>query len=72
MFTNSNAGDLACDVNSHRHLHALFLREDLCLIIARVHVANYPMPGSVVRTRSIRFAIMSVPSATVTCPACRE
>jgi hypothetical protein len=31
-----------------------------------------PIPGSVVKTRSIRFAISSVPSATVTCPACRE
>ena len=31
-----------------------------------------PMPGSVVSTRSMRLAIMSVPSATVTCPACSE
>ena len=31
-----------------------------------------PIPGSVVSTRSIRFAIASVPSATVTCPACSE
>jgi len=31
-----------------------------------------PMPGSVVSTRSMRFAIISVPSATVTCPACSE
>src|SRR5438477_5027349 len=31
-----------------------------------------PIPGSVVSTRSMRFAIISVPSATVTCPACSE
>src|SRR5271166_1887160 len=31
-----------------------------------------PMPGSVVSTRSMRLAISSVPSATVTCPACSE
>jgi hypothetical protein len=31
-----------------------------------------PMPGSVVSTHSIRFAIASVPSATMTCPACSE
>src|SRR5208282_6822606 len=31
-----------------------------------------PIPGSVVSTRSMREAIMSVPSATVTCPACSE
>ncbi len=31
-----------------------------------------PMPGSVVSTRSMRLAMASVPSATVTCPACSE
>ena len=31
-----------------------------------------PIPGSFVRTRSMRLAMASVPSATVTCPACCE
>src|SRR5690349_24390139 len=31
-----------------------------------------PSPGSFVSTRSMRFAISFVPSATVTCPACCE
>ena len=53
----------------HGDLDPVTAREFLGLVIPSVHVAQMPIPGSLVSTRSIRLAISFVPSATVTCPA---
>jgi len=42
------------------------------LFVTRVGVANDAIPGSLVSTRSRRFAAASVPSATTTIPAWSE
>jgi len=50
------------------NVHALLLRTRDRLLVARVGVADDPMPGSLVSTRSRRFAASGVPSATRPCP----
>jgi hypothetical protein len=47
----------------------LFFAKSLASIYPASTWRMMPMPGSVVKTRSMRLAMASVPSATVTCPA---
>ncbi len=62
------------------HLLSSFIGTFTPLFSAKSAASSYPastcratpIPGSFVSTRSMRFAIISVPSATVTCPACNE
>jgi len=51
---------------------ALFLRKSNRLRVTRIACRATPIAGSFVSTRSMRFAISLVPSATVTCPECCE
>jgi hypothetical protein len=52
----------------HRDLDRMSESEILRLVVAGIDVACNPDSRIVLSTRSMRLAISSVPSATVTCP----
>ena len=56
----------------HRYLHARLLRKLLRLIVTCVGVADHAHAGVGGQDALDALRHLSVPSATVTCPACRE